>query len=213
MNLSWALKKGWGSKFQSKEILFLTNNFDCIRLYDWILDEGFQAEIYSGKLHIAQIKEMSPKLIISYNYRYLISKDIIEYMNGRIINLHTSLLPWNRGASPNIWSFLEDTPKGVTIHLLDEGLDTGAIICQRELFFDPVEETFETSYQKLQIKMIELFKEHWKELYSGSYTLTPQSGRGSFHKKKNLEKLRIKVPFEYSDNIADVIEKYRSQYV
>lgn len=206
-------KVGGGGKFQSKEILFLTNNFESIQLYDWILHEGFQAEIYSGKLQIAQIKEMSPKLIISYNYRYLIGKDIIEYMKGRIINLHTSLLPWNRGASPNIWSFLEDTPKGVTIHLLDEGLDTGAIICQRELFFDPAVETFETSYQKLQIKMIELFKEHWKELYSGSYTLTPQSGRGSFHKKKDLEKLRIKVPFDYSDNIAEVIEKYRCQYI
>ena len=152
---------------------------------------------------------MNPKLIISYNYRYIINEEIIKYMNGKIINLHTSFLPWNKGASPNIWSFLEDTPKGVTIHQLDTGLDTGAIIYQKECFFDTSMETFETSYQKLQMEMMDLFKAHWKELYSGKYTLISQSGMGSFHRKKDLDALCSQVPFKYSDNIADVVKKTR----
>ncbi len=62
-----------------------------------------------------------------------------------IINLHISFLPWNRGAHPNFWSFYDDTPKGVTIHLIDEGIDTGAIIYQKEITFDRNEKTFESN--------------------------------------------------------------------
>ncbi len=63
-----------------------------------------------------EVNAYAPEWIISYNYKYLIPKTIIDAVNGNVINLHISLLPYNRGAYPNVWSFLEETPKGVTIH-------------------------------------------------------------------------------------------------
>ena len=59
--------------------------------------------------------------IVSYGYRYIITQDILDAVRGQAINLHISLLPWNRGADPNLWSFLDDTPKGITIHYIDSG--------------------------------------------------------------------------------------------
>lgn len=57
-------------------------------------------------------------------------------MKTPVLNLHISYLPWNRGANPNFWSFVENTKKGVTIHEIDEKLDKGKILLRKELEFD-----------------------------------------------------------------------------
>ncbi len=41
---------------------------------------------------------------ISYRYRHIVRKPIINYLRRDIINLHISFLPWNRGSDPNLWS-------------------------------------------------------------------------------------------------------------
>ncbi|MDP2400619.1 MAG: formyltransferase family protein, partial [Actinomycetota bacterium] len=94
--------------------------------------------------------------LISFGYRHIIPAAMLEPFGPRAINLHISLLPWNRGADPNLWSYLEDTPKGVTIHVLDEGLDTGPIVAQREVA-DDSDDTLRTSYERLTCEIIGLF--------------------------------------------------------
>lgn len=96
-------------------------------------------------------------------------------MQGQIFNLHISLLPYNREASPNFFSFIENTPKGVTIHQIDEGLDTGPILAQKELFFDESKETFASSYEKLILEIQMLFKENWSSISDKNYQLYAQT--------------------------------------
>lgn len=103
--------------------------------------------------------------------------------------MHISLLPWNRGASPNFWSFIEDTPKGVTVHQIDEGLDTGAIIAQRQMYFDENLETLASSYQKLQEAVQDLLKSNWDNILSGNYPVKRSHEEGSFHRVADLKKL------------------------
>lgn len=189
-------------------VLFLTNNFLTIKLIDWIKNQGYCVNLCSDKINVKQLEISKPKIIISYAYRHIIKPDVIKYMQGNIINLHCSFLPWNRGSSPNVWSFLENTPKGVTIHLIDKGLDTGDIIYQKECFFDESEETFASTYDKLQIELIELFKLHWDEIYNGKYLSFSQIGSGTYHRLHDLVELKNKINFEYSDNIAATIEKF-----
>ena len=129
--------------------------------------------------------------IVSFRYRHIIRKDIIDYMKDRIINLHISLLPWNRGSDPNLWSFLEDTPKGVTIHHLDEGVDTGDIIAQKHIYFDAEIDTLATSYQTLNRQIVELFSLQWLLIMRGGSRRYKQNEKGSFHRMKD------KVAFEY----------------
>lgn len=100
-----------------------------------------KVHIYSGRLAIEQIRNLKPEFIISYNYKYIITQDIIDFMMGNIVNLHISYLPWNRGANPNFWSFMDDTPKGVSIHYINSGLDKGAIAFQKKIELSD-EETF-----------------------------------------------------------------------
>jgi methionyl-tRNA formyltransferase len=66
--------------------------------------------------------------LASHGYRHIIKPSVLDRLPRRAVNLHISYLPWNRGADPNLWSFIENTPKGVSIHYLDAGVDTGDII-------------------------------------------------------------------------------------
>ena len=123
--------------------------------------------------------------IISFGYRHIIKRNILNISKNKIINLHISYLPYNRGASPNYWSFKEKTPKGVTIHLIDEGIDTGPILIQKKCSFND-NDTLKTSYEKL-IKNIEiLFIENFEKIITGKIKPVPQKGKGTFHKKKDL---------------------------
>lgn len=146
---------------------------------------------------------MKPCLIISYNYKYIIPNSIISLLPDKVINLHTSYLPWNKGSNPNFWSFIDNTPKGVTIHLIDAHLDTGCILYQKEYFFDEAVETFRTTYDKLNNGIVELFCEHWDEIKSGTYTKKPQTAGGTYHTMHDLEIYSAIHPFRWDDNIAE----------
>ena len=193
------------------EVLFLTNNRNTLKLFDWI-SSRCNAEICSDRLSVQYLKEMSPRIVISYNYIYLISQECIDYLNEMIINMHISLLPWNKGFSPNIWSFIDNTPKGVTIHMLSAGLDEGDILFQKEVFFDSGVESFQTTYTKLNQMIVELFKDNWDFIYSGDYwqQRRKQQQKGSHHTIADLKRLKEQVPFEWTDNIAEFLKRYSS---
>ncbi|HEX3978509.1 MAG TPA: formyltransferase family protein [Solirubrobacteraceae bacterium] len=122
-----------------------------------------------------------PDFLVSHGYRHIIRHDVLAAAHDRTINLHISYLPWNRGADPNLWSWIEDTPKGVTIHFVDEHLDTGDIIAQRQVAFGS-DETLGSSYARLQHEMLTLFTEQWPLIRAGRCERRPQRGTGSAHR-------------------------------
>lgn len=126
--------------------------------------------------------------VVCYGYRHRIDKQVIDLLPGKIVNLHISLLPYNRGADPNFWSFVEGTPKGVTIHQIDEGLDTGDILVQAEVEFGE-DETLKTSYEQLQQKIRELFYRHWVQIRAGEIPPRPQLGLATSHRSKDKRAL------------------------
>ena len=70
-------------------------------------------DITSEKLNLNEIKKYD--WIISYGYRHIIKPDIINESRNPIINLHISYLPWNRGASPNYFSWKNRTKELLSI--------------------------------------------------------------------------------------------------
>ncbi|MFJ6264933.1 formyltransferase family protein [Lysinibacillus xylanilyticus] len=158
------------------------------------------------KIALDFIKLNKFDFVISYGYRHIISKEIIEYMQNKIINLHISYLPWNRGADPNFWSFIEDTRKGVTIHLIDEGTDTGDIIVQKEVKFQG-DITLRESYNILTREIEELFFEYWTVIYSGEYIPVVQNNyEGSLHYSKDKEKYNYLLVDGWDTPISKLIE-------
>jgi len=172
-----------------EKILFL--GYENSPLIDWLSNIGEQVVQTSDKIELSFLEKKNFTFLISYGYRYIIKKEILDRFTNKAINLHISYLPWNKGAEPNFWSFLENTPKGVTIHYLDEGVDTGDIIVQKEIFFNSENETLATSYEKLQSEIQTLFKKNWNNIKNGYSKRYKQINKGTTHK------LRDKEPFKY----------------
>ena len=171
------------------ELLFLGP--DNSPLISWLKDhQGEHVTIKSHRLNEKDLDGQRYFFLVSYGYRYILSKEILKMFPNRAINLHISYLPWNRGSDPNFWSFIENSPKGVTIHYLDEGIDTGDIIVQKKVHFDSDQETLFTTYNKLQTEIQELFKINWNRIRTGNCQRQKQIGIGSVHKQKDKQKLK-----------------------
>jgi len=100
---------------------------------------------------IETLKSFSPDLIVVCAYGKILPKEILEIPRFGCWNIHASLLPKYRGASPINWAILEgEKETGITIMLMDEGMDTGPILLQKKL---PIleEDTAITLSQKLSL--------------------------------------------------------------
>ena len=126
-------------------------------------------------------------LIISFGYRKIIKKQILKKVNRKIINLHISYLPYNRGSHPNFWSFFDKTLKGVTIHEVNEKIDKGNIIFREKVIFKNIKDlTFKKTYLFLFNKIEKLFIKNFKKILYFNYKSFKPKGKGSIHKKNDL---------------------------
>lgn len=79
------------------------------------------------------LKEINPDLIVVVAYGKILPKEILDLPKYGCINVHASLLPKYRGASPIQWSIVcGEKVTGVTTMYLNEGMDTGDILMKEE---------------------------------------------------------------------------------
>ncbi|WP_053584244.1 methionyl-tRNA formyltransferase [Lysinibacillus contaminans] len=77
------------------------------------------------------VKELEPDLIVISGMSELLKGNILNIPKKGCINLHLALLPKYRGSHPIFWTYYNhDLNPGATVHYIDEGEDTGNIICQ-----------------------------------------------------------------------------------
>lgn len=188
------MKKLSGNEFDGPRILFLGYGREETRLIDEIISAGY--ELWHTESEITDSDKFD--VAVSYGYRHLISDSELRNKNCLFVNLHLSFLPYNRGAHPNFWSFFDQTPSGVTIHKIDSGIDTGDIICQRKIEFNPSEKTFAQTYRRLRVEMELLFLEWRKEIFSKNFIAVPQNqGAATYHRIADL-------PVEFSGWDAEI---------
>ncbi|MCH9853057.1 MAG: hypothetical protein K0U45_06090 [Alphaproteobacteria bacterium] len=163
-----------------KKILFLGYERDKTRLIDALIE--YNCDVHYGN---QPIDSVNYDLIVSFGYRHIFKKRVLDALNCPIVNLHISYLPFNRGAHPNFWSFYEGTQSGVSIHLIDKGVDTGPIIFQKKVDFID-ETTFAQTYHKLINEIEDLFIANIQDIIECNWVEKPQIGDGSFHLTKDL---------------------------
>lgn len=98
---------------------------------------------------IEKIRELKPELIVVAAFGQIIPKDILDVPKYKSINIHGSMLPKLKGASPIQYAILEGYKKtGATIMIMDELMDHGPILTQQEIELDE-KETSETLFKKM----------------------------------------------------------------
>ena len=169
--------------------LFLGYTKKETKLIKLLENKGCEVKNLSRKIKIHDTKGFH--LFISFGYRHIITEKIIKKIKRPLINLHMSYLPFNRGAHPNFWSFVDNTPSGVSIVEIDKGIDTGPVIYKKKIKFDLKKNknlTFKSTYNELFKEMEKLFTKKVDKILSGKYLKKKQKGKGSFHNKRDLPK-------------------------
>ena len=168
--------------------------------------------IYNNEIDINFLRKNSINFIISYGYKFIIKENIIKQFNNSIINLHISFLPFNRGYYPNLWSHLEGSPCGVSIHKINEGIDKGEILVQKQIKFDTDCHTFKSSYLILRKEIEELFLMNWHLLKKGGIKSKKSSQVGSYRNKKEGDNVMMFFKDGWDTPIPLGIEIYKNNF-
>ena len=112
---------------------------------------------------------------------YILSNKFIAIPNTFCINCHPSYLPYSRGKHYYFWNFVDKSPSGVSIHIVDEKIDHGPICFQEEI---PTswEDNGESIVRKSRRCLIRLYKKHFMQILSLSFPTTEnKTNQGTFH--------------------------------
>ncbi len=122
----------------------------------------------------ADIKALNPDVIVVVAYGKFLQSDILNMTKYGCINVHGSLLPQLRGASPIQWSIVSGFKKtGVTTMFMDEGMDTGDMLLKAEVEITD-DDNFETLHDKLAVIGAETLLKTLSTLESGTAVRTKQ---------------------------------------
>jgi methionyl-tRNA formyltransferase len=193
------------------DIVFLGINDAGMQIYEWLCNRKsvLVHSLLTTKDQLQVIKNIKPDYVVSCGYRHIVPEDILNVPTEGCLNLHPAYLPYNRGANPNVWSIVEDTPAGVTLHWMNPDLDTGDIIARKK-----VETEFSDSgkelYQRLEDAQVTLFQEVWPEIVNGKIDEIEQDAdAGTYHRTEDFEELCQLDPDE-EVRVKDFLDRLRA---
>lgn len=149
------------------------------------------------------VASLGPTIGVSAFFGHILRNEMLALFPRGVVNFHGSLLPWNRGRDPNAWALYDRTPAGGTIHLMDEGVDTGPILLQREVVPTPDMDAADL-YRQTVDELVAMFEEHWPLLKAGSIGARSQGLSCSTHRRRDFERLR-QLDLEQSTTLGGAI--------
>ncbi len=155
------------------------------------------------------IKKLQPDLAIVAAFGMIFPKEVLDIPQHGFINVHPSLLPKYRGPTPIQSAILNgDEKTGVTLYLIDEKVDHGAMIANSELRMQNVEWNYETLSKKLAELGAELLIKTLPDFLAGKITPLPQEESQAIYTKKfKTEEAHVDLE---KDNPIEVERKIRA---
>jgi methionyl-tRNA formyltransferase len=150
---------------------------------------------------LEKLRRLKPDYIISLGFSYIFNKELLDIPTHCVINRHMSLLPLNQGTGCASWAIMNGTPHGVTFHYVDESIDTGDIIAQKEVKVD-FTDTAASLGPKIDTASVELFKEIWESIKKGTNKRIKQTG-ATFHKREDFRRIQE----------IDLNRQYKAEYL
>lgn len=187
-----------------------THGDDIIRSVDVGAERIFDGAALRRREVVDAIKDLKPDIGISVFFGYILDPELLGVPPHGCLNVHPGLLPYNRGTYPNVWSIVEGTPAGATIHYMDAGVDTGDVVAQREVAVTPLD-TGQTLYRKLERACVELFSETWPLVRAGRVARVPQRpGVGTSHRPRDVEAID-EIELDRSYTARELIDRIRAR--
>jgi len=155
---------------------------------------------------IQDIKALNPDILLSNNFHQIISPEVLKIPKIGSINVHPGVLPMYKGLLPHFWAIIRGEKKlGVTLHEIDEGVDTGSVISEKR-FLLKKGESFYMAWKKTALVGAELLKTYFYKLRFKKPIFKKKPSKNisqffSFPGEKEYEKFRKKKKslFDFSD--------------
>ncbi len=144
------------------------------------------------KRSVDYILKVKPDIIVSVLFNQIIAKNIIQIPKKGVINIHPGYLPDYKGISPIFWSLVNnELYAGVSVHFIDEGIDSGAIIARKKVKILP-KDTEDSLYWKTIKQGIPLLISAIHQVKNNNVTKTKNFGGKyfSFPTKKSIHQFR-----------------------
>jgi methionyl-tRNA formyltransferase len=133
---------------------------------------------------IQQIRDLNPDVCVVIAFGQILTKEFLDIPRYGCVNIHASLLPKYRGASPIQWSVINgDAETGITTMLMNEGMDTGDMLEKLTVTLDP-KETGGSLFDRLSTMGGDLILSALAKLEAGTITRTPQDHSQATYVKK-----------------------------
>lgn len=125
------------------------------------------------------IRAWAPEMIVVAAFGQILRPHVLELPTKGCLNVHASLLPRWRGASPIHYAILSgDSETGISLMQMDEGLDTGPVYVQEAIPIRP-DETAESLHDRLAQLGAEMIGRYLDRIVSGELTAVPQDDSAS----------------------------------
>ena len=129
---------------------------------------------------LGEMQKLQPDLIIVVAYGKILPKRILNLPPQGCINIHFSLLPQYRGASPVQWAIIKgEKITGVTVMFMDEGMDTGEVILQKEVVIEQKDDVVSLKEKLIKAGCM-LLEETINLIKQEKIKSLPQSGQPSY---------------------------------
>lgn len=135
------------------------------------------------------IRGLRPDIGFSALFAHILKPEVLDLFPRGVLNVHPGYLPYNRGRNAHVWSIVEHTPAGATLHYMDDGMDTGPIVARQEVHVGAAD-TGGSLYLKLEAACVEVVRDAWAGIVVGKGEGTPQErSEGTSHRHAELEAL------------------------
>ena len=145
-------------------------------------------------------------LIFSIHCKQIFPVELINQV--KCVNIHPGYNPINRGWYPQVFSIINKTPIGATIHEIDDKLDHGSIIA-RELVAKNGFDTSETLYNKIVEKELELLENNIEKIINNNYKVIKPECEGALYLKKDFNEL-LELNLKEEVLAGDFIDRLRA---
>ena len=122
---------------------------------------------------VEAIRALGADIGLSAMFGYILRPELLAAFPRGVLNLHPSYLPYNRGRGAEVWSIIDKTPVGATLHYMDSGVDTGPIVHQKLVTIEPTD-TGESLRNKLHSACVEGMVEAWPAVAEERDVAVPQ---------------------------------------
>jgi methionyl-tRNA formyltransferase len=153
------------------------------------------------------IAPLAPHYVACFYFDYVLDERFLSLPSVDTINVHPGYLPYNKGFYYYVWSVLDGTPAGVSVHRMNEAADSGELYAQALVTTTP-EDTGETLYRKHEDAAIQLFRGTWPSIVAGTYRSHAQRHPGTRHKLGEMQQLLRLDPAERV-RTRDLIDRLR----